>query len=79
MTGTDAITLAGKAIPVFVVETTSEFTGSETGTRVQRWWYAPSLAMPLRWSDRTQGSRSGATYTNDVTFAVTSLPAPVTR
>jgi hypothetical protein len=78
VTGTDVLTLAGRKIPVFVVETNSEFTGSEKGTRLQRWWYSPAYAMPLRWSDRTQGSRTGATYTNDVTITVTSLPAAVT-
>lgn len=77
VTGTDVISLAGVKILVYVVETNSEFTGSEKGTRLQRWWYAPSLAMPLRWSDRTQGSRTGATYTNDVTVTVTSLPGAV--
>ena len=78
VTGRDVLTLAGRKVAVFVVETASEFTGSEKGTRVQRWWYAPEFAMPLRWSDRTQGSRAGATYTNDVTVTVSSLPAAVT-
>ncbi len=74
VTGTEALTLGGREVEAYVVETTSEFTGSEKGTRVQRWWYAPAFAMPLRWSDHTEGSRAGATYTNDLTVSVTSVP-----
>lgn len=62
---------------VHLIETETEFTGTESGTRTQRWWYSPVHAMPLRWSDRTEGGRSGATYTSDLTVTVVSLPPPV--
>ena len=77
VTGTQTLTVAGERIASYIIETTAEFTGSETGTRTQRWWYAPSYAMPLRWTDRTQGSRTGATYTSELTVSVTSLPTGV--
>jgi hypothetical protein len=74
VTGTDSLTVGGVRVPVYVIETDTEFTGAEQGTRTQRWWYSPRHAMPLRWSDRTQGGRSGATYTAQLSVSVVSLP-----
>jgi hypothetical protein len=74
VTGTDVVAVAGTRVPVYVIETETEFTGAEHGTRTQRWWYSPAHAMPLRWSDRTEGGRSGATYTSEITVSVVSLP-----
>lgn len=76
VTGTEVLTVGGIRVPVHVLETETEFTGAEAGTRTQRWWYSPRHAMPLRWSDRTEGSRSGATYTAELTVSVVSLPPP---
>jgi hypothetical protein len=49
-------------------------TGDEKGTRDQRWWFSPDLGVPLKWHESLKGSRSGATYSEDVTCTVVGTP-----
>jgi hypothetical protein len=74
VTGTQRLTVAGHSYLTYVIDTTVQMTGSETGSRTQRWWYAPSLGLPLRWHEELSGSRSGATYAENLTCTVTALP-----
>lgn len=76
---TDAVTVGGRAYPVYVIESTATFTGSESGERRRVWWFSPDLGVPLKWTDYIKGGRSGASFTNDVTVTVTELPEPPAR
>jgi hypothetical protein len=71
---TEPVRLAGAEVATYVIETTVRITGSETGSRLQRWWYAPSLALPVKWFEHIDGSRSGATYSEDATVTVVATP-----
>jgi hypothetical protein len=71
---TESISLAGVAVPTFVIETRMDLTGSENGRRFQRWWYAPSMGLPVRWYEEISAERSGATYSEQATFTVVSVP-----
>jgi hypothetical protein len=74
VTGTDTVEIAGHRVPVYVIDTQTTFTGSESGERTRRWFYAPSLAMPVKWTDTTSGGRSGAKYSSEITVTVSDLP-----
>lgn len=74
VTAVDTVEVAGHRVPVFVIDTRTTFAGSESGERTRRWWYAPSLAMPVKWTDTTSGGRSGAKYSNEITVTVSRLP-----
>jgi hypothetical protein len=74
VTGTSRVSVAGRSYLVYVIDTHIDMTGSESGTRDQTWWYAPSLGVPLRWHEALSGSRSGATYSADYTCEVTATP-----
>jgi hypothetical protein len=69
----ETLVVAGRSVPTFVIETRMDLTGNESGRRFQRWWYAPSLGMSVRWYEEISASRSGATYAEHATFAVASL------
>jgi hypothetical protein len=71
---TETLTVAGQQVLTYVISTTTSFTGSESGTRDQTWWYAPSWAMPVKWHEKQSGHRSGASYSGDITATVTSRP-----
>src|SRR4051794_16748640 len=49
--GTSHISVAGHSYLVYVIDTTVKMTGSESGSRQQTWWYAPSLGLPLKWHE----------------------------
>ena len=68
------LTVDGVSYPVYVIDTSVAMTGSESGTRTQRWWYSPALAMPLKWHEELSGSRSGAKYSENLTATVVSIP-----
>jgi hypothetical protein len=70
----ESITVAGSQVPAYVIQTSTTFTGSESGSRTQTWWWAPSWGMPVQWSEHIDGHRSGAAYREDVTVTVTSRP-----
>jgi hypothetical protein len=70
----ESLVVAGLTVITFVIETSIDLTGSESGHRFQRWWYAPSLGMPVRWYEEISAERSGATYSEQATFTVVSLP-----
>jgi hypothetical protein len=71
---TETLQVGSTPVKTFVIETKVRITGSETGSRVQRWWYAPSLALPVKWFEHIDGSRSGATYSEDATITVVATP-----
>lgn len=74
VTRAETLLVHGEQVPTYVIETSTTFTGSESGSRTQTWWYAPSWAMPVKWSEHIDGGRSGASYREDVTVTVTSRP-----
>lgn len=71
---TETLTVGGQQVPTWVIATTTTFTGSESGSRSQTWWYSPAWAMPVKWTEQISGQRSGASYSEDVTVTVTSRP-----
>jgi hypothetical protein len=71
---TETLTIHGERVLTYVIETTTSFTGGESGTRDQTWWYAPSWAMPVKWHEKQSGHRSGASYSGDITATVLARP-----
>jgi hypothetical protein len=71
---TEVLRLQGRSVLTYVIETTTSFTGGESGTRDQTWWYAPSWAMPIKWHEKQSGHRSGASYSGDITATVLAHP-----
>jgi hypothetical protein len=74
VSGTTHLTVEGKSYLVYVIDTAITMSGSESGTRSQRWWYSTALGIPLKWHEEQTGARSGAKYSADVTCRVTDLP-----
>jgi hypothetical protein len=72
--GTENLTVGGRTYRTYVIDTHLQMSGSETGTRDQRWWYSPDLGMPLKWHEVLSGKRSGASYSEDVTVTVVGTP-----
>lgn len=73
--GASRIAVQGRSYQVYEIKTHLTMSGSETGTRDQTWWYAPSLGIPLKWTETLNGRRSGANYREQLTVTVASLPA----
>jgi hypothetical protein len=71
----ETLTVSGRRIPTYVVETKVQISGSESGNRTQRWWWAPSLALPVRVFEEISAQRSGGQYTSSAATTVTALPA----
>jgi hypothetical protein len=71
---TESLTIGGRQVLTYVIGTTTSFTGDESGTRDQTWWYAPSWSMPVKWHEKQTGKRSGASYSGDVTVTVLAHP-----
>lgn len=71
---TEVLQIQGRSVLTYVIETTTSFTGDESGTRDQTWWYAPSWAMPVKWHEKQSGHRSGASYSGDITATVLAHP-----
>jgi hypothetical protein len=72
--GTDTVTIAGHSYQTWVIDTHVSMSGSEAGSRDQRWWWSPQLGIPVKWHESLSGKRSGATYSEDVTVSVVGLP-----
>ena len=72
--GTDTVTIAGHSYKTWVIDTHVSMSGSETGSRDQRWWWSPQLGIPVKWHESLSGQRSGADYSEDVTVTVVGLP-----
>jgi hypothetical protein len=72
--GQQTISVAGHSYLTWVIDSHVSMSGDETGTRDQRWWWSPDLAIPLKWHESLSGKRSGATYSEDVTVTVVGLP-----
>src|SRR5581483_10783845 len=60
--GTTTLSFGGTSYETYVIDTHLTMTGSESGSRTQRWWWSPALGMPLKWTESLSGKRSGATY-----------------
>ena len=71
---TEVLAIQGRRVLTYVIETTTSFTGDESGTRDQTWWYARSWAMPVKWHEKQSGHRSGASYSGDITATVLAHP-----
>ena len=72
--GQENVTVGGHAYATWVIDAHVSMSGDESGTRDQRWWWSPDLAVPLKWHESLSGKRSGATYSEDVTVSVVGLP-----
>lgn len=72
--GTDTVVIAGHSYQTWVIDTHVSMSGSETGSRDQRWWWSPQLGIPVKWHESLSGQRSGAAYSEDVTVSVVGLP-----
>ncbi|MCW2544176.1 MAG: hypothetical protein JWM40_1728 [Frankiales bacterium] len=70
----ETLTIAGVKVPTWVITDTVALSGNETGDRTQTWWYSPTWAMPVKWIEQIHGSRSGASYSENVTVSVLSRP-----
>jgi hypothetical protein len=69
VTGKTSVTLDGRRVKAFVIRTVSDFSGSATGRRTDELWWAPSLALPVRWTiDMTTGGGSDFTIDADLTL-----------
>ena len=69
----ETLAIDGRQIPTYVIETTIEMSGDEHGSRLQRWWYAPGLAMPVQWFESFDAARGPATYEANVTVTLVDL------
>ncbi len=56
------------------MKTTLNFSGDQNGQRQETWHFAPSLGVPVKWSEQTSASESGATFTQNATWTLTSAP-----
>lgn len=74
VTGTTPLTYGGHSYQTYVIDAHLTMSGSESGTRDQRWWYAPALGLPLKWHESMSGQRSGATYSEDLTVSIVAGP-----
>ncbi|MCU1595891.1 MAG: hypothetical protein JWO12_3283 [Frankiales bacterium] len=74
VTGRQTLVVAGSPTPTYVISTTTTISGQESGDRTQTWWYAPSWALPVKWTETIHGQRSGASYSESVTVTVLSRP-----
>ena len=72
--GTDHVTISGHSYLTYIIDTTVSMSGSESGSRQQRWWWSPDLGVPVKWRESLSGSRSGASYSENATYTVTRLP-----
>jgi hypothetical protein len=66
--------VAGRSYLVYEIVTDLTMTGKESGTRHQVWWYSPERAMYLKYTESENGRRSGASYRDNYTATVVSLP-----
>ena len=70
---TETLTIAGRAVNTYVIETSIRMTGDEHGTRLQQWWYAPTLAMPVQWHEEYDAARGPASYEAQLTVTLVDL------
>jgi hypothetical protein len=70
---TETLRIDGRAVGTYLIETSVEMTGDEHGTRLQRWWYAPSLAMPVQWHEEYDAAQGPAGYKAQLTVTLVDL------
>ena len=72
--GQQTLDIAGHSYDTWIIDAHISMSGDESGTRDQRWWWSPDLAMPVKWHESLSGQRSGANYSENVTVTVVTLP-----
>jgi hypothetical protein len=48
VTGTQAVTIAGRSLRTFVITSRSDTTGAHSGSRIETMWWSPELVLPVR-------------------------------
>ena len=68
----DDVSIDGTAVPVFVIQTKSSFTGSTPGTRTDTIRWSPKHSLPVAWTI-TQKTGGSSDYQIDAQMTLTSL------
>src|SRR5437763_5177541 len=68
--GTDHVTISGHSYLTYIIDTTVSMSGSESGSRQQRWWWSPDLGVPVKCRESLSGRRSGSSYSETATYTV---------
>ena len=71
---TEQLTVDGTSYPTYVIDTHLSMSGDESGSRDRRIWWSPALGIALKWHESLSGKRSGASYSEDVTCTVVTIP-----
>jgi hypothetical protein len=71
---TESVVVGGQSYRTYVIDTHLSMSGDESGTRDRRVWWSPDLGMALKWHEAMTGKRSGASYSEDVTCTVVTIP-----
>ena len=69
----ETLLIAGRSVETFVIETSVNMTGKEHGTRLQRWWFAPSLGLPVRTYEKYDAAQGPASYQAEITVTFADL------
>jgi hypothetical protein len=72
--GTDEVVVDGHSYSTYVIDSQLSMSGDESGSRERRVWWSPDLGIALKWHESLSGKRSGASYTEDVTCTVVTIP-----
>ena len=72
VTGKETVSIDGAAVPVFVIQTKSSFTGSTPGTRTDTIRWSQKHSLPLSWTI-TQKTGGSSDYRIDAQMTLTSL------
>ncbi len=73
VTGTDAITVQGQSVPVFVVHYALKIAGDVTGTADLTFWVSPDYRLPVRQHAVVNAAALGFPFTSDITSQLVSL------
>lgn len=72
VTGKETVQVDGAAIPVFVIQTKSSFTGSTPGTRTDTIRWSPKHSLPVAWTI-TQKTGGSSDYQIDAQMTLASV------
>lgn len=72
--GAETIEAAGRTLDTLVYEVRSTFSGSESGTRVLRYWLDPASGMWVRWTEKIHGERGPLVYEEQATLTLQDGP-----
>jgi hypothetical protein len=70
----ERVTVPAGTFEAYVVEQRTTFSGDETGSRLDTFWYVPSLGMTVKESADTKASQSGSTFSSQYTIELESYP-----